>query len=118
MEFLNKREIVKLVRRNPKGPGSLDESWFARWPVFTSRNRRSFRKRLSVLPLLLEGIPETALPPLLNGCVDSDFREAAVYFTRMFDLILSLYEIEANHPAVADIRTSLRKAEQADERMI
>jgi small GTP-binding protein len=75
-------------------------------------------QKMSILPLLLEGSPETALPPLLNGRVYADFREAALYFTRMFDVILSLYEIEANHPAVADIRTSLRKAEQADERAI
>jgi hypothetical protein len=72
----------------------------------------------SVLPLLLDGSPETALPPLLNGRVYADFREATLYFTTMFDLILSLYEIEVTHPAVEDIRTSLRKAEQADERVI
>ena len=72
----------------------------------------------SVLPLLLDGSPKTALPPLLNGRVYADFREATLYFTSMFDLILSLYEIEINHPAVVDIRTSLRKAEQADERMM
>jgi small GTP-binding protein len=75
-------------------------------------------QKMSVLPLLLEGTPETALPPLLNGRVYADFREAALYFTRMFDVILTLYEIEVNHPAVADIRTSLRKAEQANEREI
>jgi small GTP-binding protein len=72
----------------------------------------------SVLPLLLEGTPDEALPPLLTGRVYADFRQAAGYFTTMFDLILSLYEIEFQNPAVADIRTSLRKAEQADERVI
>lgn len=52
-------------------------------------------QKLSVLPLLLEGTPEIA-PPLLNGRVYSDFREAAVYFTRMFDLTsLSTTEISS-----------------------
>lgn len=72
----------------------------------------------SVLPLLLERTPDEALPPLLTGRVYADFRQAAGYFTTMFDLILSLYEIEFQNPAVADIRTALRKAEQADERAI
>jgi small GTP-binding protein len=70
----------------------------------------------SVLPLLLAGTPETALPPLLNGRVYADFHEATSYFLSMFDLILSLYQIPVNHPAVVDIKTSLRKAARADER--
>lgn len=70
----------------------------------------------TVLPLLLAGSPETSLPPLLNGRVYADFREATSYFLSMFDLILSLYEIRINHAAVVDIRASLRKAARADER--
>jgi small GTP-binding protein len=69
----------------------------------------------SVLPLLLEGSPETAFPPLLTGRVYGDFREAKNYFTVMFDVILSLYEIPMNHQAVADIRASLRKTSMGKE---
>ncbi|HEY2914161.1 MAG TPA: hypothetical protein VGK21_12430 [Candidatus Angelobacter sp.] len=72
----------------------------------------------SVLPLLREGTPETAFPSLLMGRVYADFREVVNYFMNMFYLILSLYQIEYDHPAVTDIRAALRKASQADERVI
>ena len=42
-----------------------------------------------------------SLPPLLHGRVHADFREEAAYFTTAFDLILSLYCIAPNHPAVS-----------------
>ncbi|HEY7403305.1 MAG TPA: TIR domain-containing protein [Candidatus Angelobacter sp.] len=69
----------------------------------------------SVLPLLLEGNPETAFPPLLTKRVYADFREAKNYFRMMFDLILSLYQIPVDHQAVVDIRASMRKTAQNSE---
>jgi len=50
------------------------------------------RKR-TVLPILLEGTPETALPPLLRGRVYADFREPTEYFLTAFNLILSAHDI-------------------------
>lgn len=37
----------------------------------------------------------------------ADFRDESAYFTRAFELILSLYQIPPNHPAVADLRETL-----------
>ncbi|MCY2992947.1 MAG: toll/interleukin-1 receptor domain-containing protein [Planctomycetota bacterium] len=65
----------------------------------------------SVLPLLLDGEKTASLPPLLHGRVYADFRDESAYFTTAFDLILSLYRLPPNHPAVADLRESLRGPE-------
>ena len=62
-------------------------------------------------PVLLAGEKTAALPPLLHGRVYADFRDDATYFTTAFDLILSLYQFPPNHPAVADLRESLRGVE-------
>jgi hypothetical protein len=55
--------------------------------------------------------PQNTLPPLLHGRVYADFCDEAAYFTTAFDLILSLYQLPPNHPAVADLRESLRGPE-------
>lgn len=66
----------------------------------------------TVLPLLLAGQhPEASLPPLLHGRVYADFRQERAYFTTAFDLILDLYQIAHQHPAVADLRESLQDKE-------
>ncbi len=57
----------------------------------------------SVLPVLLAGEKTASLPPLLHGRVYADFRDESAYFTRAFELILSLYQIPPNHPAVTDL---------------
>jgi small GTP-binding protein len=67
----------------------------------------------SVLPVLLAGEKTTAFPPLLHGRVHADFRDDATYFPTAFDLILSLYQLPPNHPAVADLRESLRGPEMS-----
>jgi hypothetical protein len=61
----------------------------------------------SVLPLLLAGEKTASLPPLLHGRVHADFREEEAYFRTAFDLILSLYQLPPNDPAVADLRATL-----------
>jgi hypothetical protein len=43
-----------------------------------------------------------------HGRVYADFRDESTYFTTAFDLVLSLYQLAPNHPAVADLRESLR----------
>jgi len=68
-------------------------------------------QKQSVLPLLLAGEKTASLPPLLHGRVYADFRDETAYFKTAFDLILSLYRIQPNDPAVADLRESLRGPE-------
>jgi hypothetical protein len=65
----------------------------------------------SVLPLILEGGKTKSLPPLLHCSVYADFRDERAYFAIAFDLILSLYQLAPNDPAVADLRESLRSRE-------
>ncbi|HYO55442.1 hypothetical protein, partial [Archangium sp.] len=64
----------------------------------------------SVLPLLLDGEKETSLPPLMCGRVHGDFRRESSYFEKLLDLILilTLYGIPFEEPAVIDLRDSLR----------
>jgi small GTP-binding protein len=67
-------------------------------------------QKASVLPLLLDGDKTASLPPLLHGRVHADFREEEAYFRSAFGLILSLYGIAPNDPAVVDLRESLRES--------
>ncbi len=52
----------------------------------------------TVLPVLLDGTEETALPPLLRGRVYADFRVPEQYFLSAFRLIVSVHEIPPNEP--------------------
>src|SRR5215213_4206701 len=63
-------------------------------------------KKESVLPLLLAGDVEQSLPPWLHGRVYADFRNERAYFITAFNLMLNLYGITPNNPAVADLRGS------------
>ncbi|MGH3754747.1 MAG: TIR domain-containing protein [Pseudonocardiaceae bacterium] len=60
----------------------------------------------SVLPLLLDGTPDTSFPPLLQGRVYADFRLAQQYLPTVFDLILSVYQI-SSHESVRELRRQL-----------
>ncbi len=64
-------------------------------------------QKQEVLPILLDGEPATALPPLLRGKVHADFRQKETYFVTAFDLILSLYDIPPRHKVGSDLRESL-----------
>jgi small GTP-binding protein len=75
--------------------------------LINSRLLGTESQKQSVLPLLLDGEKPTSLPPLLQGRVYADFRDERKYFAAALDLILSLYQIPPNHPAVADLRESL-----------
>jgi hypothetical protein len=67
------------------------------------------RKR-TVLPVLLDGTVETALPPLLHGRVYSDFRQRDQYFLNAFHLIMSVHEIRPSDPAWAELRRYIEDA--------
>lgn len=75
--------------------------------VISNRLLGTEAQKLSVLPVLLDGEKTAALPALLHGRVHADFRDEFLYFTTAFDLILSLYQLPPNHPAVTDLRESL-----------
>jgi diguanylate cyclase (GGDEF)-like protein len=62
----------------------------------------------SVLPLLREGEPKTALPSLIQGRVCGNFRYEENYLESLFDLILTLYGIPFNHATAEGFRDSLR----------
>lgn len=64
-------------------------------------------RKESVLPVLLEGTEESSLPPLLHGRVYADLRDPESYFTRVFDLILSLYRIRPQLLAAVEMRDLL-----------
>jgi len=61
-------------------------------------------RKATVLPILLEGTEHTAFPHLLHGRVYADFRDAAVYFDRVMDLMLALHDIDAKHPLALELR--------------
>jgi hypothetical protein len=61
-----------------------------------------------VLPLLLEGSERASLPSLMRGKVYGNFVDERLYFASLFDLILTLYRIPFEHPAVSDLRDALR----------
>jgi small GTP-binding protein len=67
----------------------------------------SENRKLTVLPLLLEGSQLSSLPPLLQGRVYSDFREQEQYFASALDLMLSLYGISPHDPVSIELRKSL-----------
>jgi len=64
-------------------------------------------EKRTVKALLLAGEKKTSLPPLMWDGIHADFRNESGYFTTAFDLILSLYQLPLNHPAVADLREAL-----------
>jgi hypothetical protein len=68
-------------------------------------------EKATVLPLLLSGNERVSLPSSLRRCVYADFRNEAAYFATAFDLVVSLYGIAFDHPAVSQWRRSLRGEE-------
>jgi small GTP-binding protein len=75
--------------------------------IISNRLLGTEEQKESVLPVLLSGEKRESLPPLLYGRVHADFRDEQSYFLAAFDLILSLYAIKWNDPAVADLPESL-----------
>ncbi|HEX8293342.1 MAG TPA: hypothetical protein VF570_16395 [Pyrinomonadaceae bacterium] len=51
---------------------------------------------------------EASFPPLVRGKVYGRFVEEEAYFPSLFDLVLTLYRIPFQHPAVEDLRDALR----------
>jgi len=75
------------------------------------RMRGPEHRKKTVVPVVLEGDAQEALPPCLHDQVFCGFHEEDAYFRTAFDLILSLYQLPPNHSAVVDLRESLRGLE-------
>jgi small GTP-binding protein len=80
--------------------------------LITQRLIRTEAEKSTILPLLLAGDDSISLPPLLRGRAYGDFREENFYFIRLFELILTLYQIDFRDPAVRDLRDELRTEAQ------
>ena len=61
----------------------------------------------TVVPLLLEGDPDAALPRELRGCHIGDFHNQTLYALKLFDLVMTLYAIQLDHPAFEPLRHGL-----------
>jgi len=71
------------------------------------RMRGTEKQKRTVVPILCEADLSESLPPCLQDQVFCDFRQQEDYFIAAFGLILSLYGIAPNDPAVTDLRESL-----------
>ncbi len=78
----------------------------AEFDIVSNRMIGTESEKNSVLPILLDGEKATSFPVLLHDRIYADFRKEEDYFLAAFDLILSLYAIAPNDPAVADLRES------------
>jgi diguanylate cyclase (GGDEF)-like protein len=76
--------------------------------LINSRLLATEEEKNTVLPLLREGEPKSALPPLMRGRVCGNFQREENYLESLFDLILTLYGIAFDHPTAEDFRESLR----------
>ncbi len=74
----------------------------AEMELIAPRIQGSEEQKESVIPLLLAGNEQSALPPTLRNRVYADFRETDAYLIRAFELMLSLYQLPLNHEAVVD----------------
>lgn len=63
----------------------------------------------TVLPVLLAGSETESFPPLLQGRVYADFREADRYFPQLLDVVLTIYGISAQDPIVAELPRLARR---------
>src|SRR5207253_1528503 len=56
-----------------------------------------------VIPLLRTGSQKDSFPPLLQPMVSIDFQAEERYFRNLFTLILTLYRVPLDHPALEDL---------------
>ncbi len=83
----------------------------AEWDLAGVRLLATEDQKRTVMPVLLAGEESESFPALLRGRVYGDFRKEDTYFATAFDLILDVYDISHQDPAVADLRESLRGRE-------
>jgi len=74
-------------------------------------------QKRKILPILLAGTAQRSLPPLLQGKVYADFREDVLYFPSLFDLILTMFNLPFDQPAVCAERELMRSGLAPDLRV-
>jgi hypothetical protein len=100
-----------LYRQKAKNLASAKGSVVAaEWDLAGIRLLATEDQKRTILPVLLAGEESESFPALLRGRVYGDFRRDDAYFATAFNLILDVYGISHQHPAVADLRESLRRA--------
>ena len=72
--------------------------------LIKTRFWESDAKQRTVIPILLNGTPNTAFPPLFKDSVYIDFRKEERFFANLFDLVLNLHRIPFDHPRVAELK--------------
>jgi hypothetical protein len=72
-----------------------------------TRLRKRPAQRSRVIPVLLRGEQSSSFPPQLEDSVFLDFRLDTYYFAKLFDLVLTIYEIPFDCAGVDEIRDSL-----------
>ncbi len=80
--------------------------------LIAQRLIRTETEKSTVLPILLAGEDRTSLPALLRGRSYADFRDSIFYFSRLFDLLLTMYRIDFRDSSVRDLREELRAEAQ------
>jgi molecular chaperone DnaK len=76
--------------------------------LINSKLRKRDDIRDTVIPLLCEGTPQEAFPPLLEDSVFVDFRTEADFFARLFDLVLAIHRIPFSNRIARQHRAALR----------
>jgi small GTP-binding protein len=68
----------------------------------------------SILPLLLSGNVEEALPPLLHGRVYVDFRQENRYFEQLLDAVIRMLGLPFDDTGIIELRESMRETARMD----
>lgn len=102
-----------LYRKKAKNVASEKGSVVAaEWDLAGIRMMATEAQKQTVLPVLLAGEESDSFPALLRGRVYADFRKSEAYFDTVFEIVLSLYQIQPEQPVAIELRESLtgRKA--------
>ncbi len=70
--------------------------------VLINSRLRSFSRRETIRPVLLEGTQKTSYPPLFESIVACEFLEKEKYFSELFLLVMSIHGIPFDHPRVEE----------------
>jgi hypothetical protein len=71
----------------------------------------------TVIPLLREGTPQQAFPPLLEDSVFVDFRTDTDFFVRLFELVLTIHRIAIDDKMARQHRDKLLSELQSQDKL-
>ena len=79
----------------------------AEMDIVNQRLLGTSEQKETVLPVLAEGSPDTALPPLVRGRTRWVLRDDLDYLPQVFDLLLTIHRLDRDDDAVVAIRETL-----------